>query len=531
MDQNPCTDDACDPLSGCTYTPNTAPCDDGDACTENDVCAGGECTGPDVVDCDDDNPCTLDACKPAAGCEHAPLSGTTCDDGEDCTVGDSCVQGACAPGEDVCAPCDALLDGDPCNDGDATTLADMCVEGACVGWTRANYAPRDDTVSGGLNDVTWSAGQFLAVGQDVAGGYGDLEQYTWAVTLDGGDVALYHDDSEREDTVYVAVSNGLAVGADGAASHYDGTWSDADELEELLEEGINLDEVRAIWGGRFQSMSNGEPQVDRWWFLGRNVADTLGLTKLCEREAWPGGAVSWECDDMYMDTYAEYEYPAAMDAILKGGNGSWEVNKGFLVSDAISQLGDTTTYWLDAFTTTGLSVWNFLGYLSDPPPYQQNWDDVAALSGNQAYAVGSNGLIARIHGNNITKISASSPSLTQTDWTSATTIGGLLVITGVRTQDAYSPQGMQRTRYFMVRTHRGNDPNAGWNSHNLGSVSTLCGGWTPCDAIIDDNHLTESAAHGGDAYLVGRAWEAAVQPDEDPAQPGALLYHLDVPTL
>ena len=532
MDQNPCTDDSCDPDEGCVFTPNTAPCDDGDACTEGDICAAGLCNGPIKKDCDDGNPCTGDTCDPDSGCAHAPVSGPACDDGDACTVGDVCFQGTCSPGGDLCAPCVGLQDGQACNDDDPTTLADMCVAGACVGWTRADFEPRATTISGALHDVAWSQGQFLAVGEDAAMSSDGAAQYTWAVTLDGGDVALYHEDSERTDTVYVAVSNDLAVGANGAASHYDGTWADAGDLEDLLEEGISLDAVRALWGGRFSNLSNNSPRIDRWWFLGRNVADTLGLTKLCTRTEWAGGAVSWDCENMYMDTYAEYEYPSAMDAVLKSSGGGWELSKAYLVSDAISQLSDPTTYWLDAFTTTDLEAWNFLGYLSDPPPYGQNWDDVVALGGNTAWAVGSQGLVARIQGNGIEKVSTSgSPSLTQADWTSAFTLGDLLVITGVRTQDAYSPQGLQRTRHFLIRTHRGNNPNSGWDLHSLGSVSTLCSVWTPCNAIVTGNHLTESASHGGEAYLVGRAWGPSIQPDEDTPEGQALLYHLDVPTL
>ncbi len=534
VDLNPCTDDSCDPGSGCVHTPNSDPCDDGDACTENDICGAGVCLGPDAIDCDDGDPCTIDACDPDSGCTHAPLSGPACDDGEACTVGDVCFQGTCSPGQDVCEPCTGLQDGQACNDDNPTTLADMCLQGACVGWTRADFEPRASTVSGAMNDVAWSAGQFLAVGRDEASGNGGDGAYTWAVTLDGGDVALYHDDSERTDTVYVAVSNGLAVGANGAASHYDGAWAHADELEALLQEGINLDEVRAVWGGRFADLSDDSPQTDRWWLLGRNAADTLGLTKLCTRTEWAGGAVSWECENMYLDTYAEYEYPAAMDAVLTtaGGGGGWQIDKAYMVSDAISQLSDPTTYWLDAFTTTALDEWNFLGYLSDPPPYAQNWDDVVAVTGSQAWAVGSRGLIARIQGNGIQKIATSgSPSLTQADWTSAFTLGGLLVITGVKTQDTYTPQGLQRTRSFLIRTHRGNNPDSGWDNHTLGSVSTLCGAWIPCDAIVNGNHLTESASHGSEAYLVGRAWGPSVQPDQDAPEAQALLYHLDVPTL
>jgi hypothetical protein len=44
-DGNVCTDDHCDGSGQCVHTPNSAPCDDGDACTLTDVCAGGGCIG------------------------------------------------------------------------------------------------------------------------------------------------------------------------------------------------------------------------------------------------------------------------------------------------------------------------------------------------------------------------------------------------------------------------------------------------------------------------------------------------------
>lgn len=46
-DGNVCTTDVCTD-GGCQYTPNTASCNDGVACTVNDSCAGGECAGVDA---------------------------------------------------------------------------------------------------------------------------------------------------------------------------------------------------------------------------------------------------------------------------------------------------------------------------------------------------------------------------------------------------------------------------------------------------------------------------------------------------
>ena len=44
--------------TGCKNVANTVACDDGNACTANDVCGGGKCVGAASVNCDDSNACT-----------------------------------------------------------------------------------------------------------------------------------------------------------------------------------------------------------------------------------------------------------------------------------------------------------------------------------------------------------------------------------------------------------------------------------------------------------------------------------------
>ncbi|MCA9601744.1 MAG: hypothetical protein KC417_06965 [Myxococcales bacterium] len=90
-DQNPCTDDSCDPARGCVHANNTNACNDGDACTEGDMCVGGSCGGTSV-ECDDGNACTADGCNPDSGCTHKNLD-TECDDGAWCTGADRCDPG------------------------------------------------------------------------------------------------------------------------------------------------------------------------------------------------------------------------------------------------------------------------------------------------------------------------------------------------------------------------------------------------------------------------------------------------------
>ena len=100
-DANGCTDDSCNPATGCVHTPNTAPCDDGNACTTSDACSGGACAGGAALDCDDGNPCTDDTCNPATGCVHTNNT-APCDDGNACTTADRVlgrrVRGRAGPG-------------------------------------------------------------------------------------------------------------------------------------------------------------------------------------------------------------------------------------------------------------------------------------------------------------------------------------------------------------------------------------------------------------------------------------------------
>lgn len=49
-DNSPCTDDSCNMATGgCAHANNTAPCDDGNACTVNDVCGTGVCNGTPIT--------------------------------------------------------------------------------------------------------------------------------------------------------------------------------------------------------------------------------------------------------------------------------------------------------------------------------------------------------------------------------------------------------------------------------------------------------------------------------------------------
>lgn len=166
-DGNPCTTEACDSKKGCVSVNNGALCDDGNACTVGDVCKNGSCASGVALDCDDNNPCTLDACDMAKGCTYVVLEGVACNDGNACTTNDKCnaaavCVGGPAPNCDdgnVCTTdsCSLLaggcthiaLSGTMCDDQNPGTVNDTCQVGTCKGSSLACDDGNACTLDGG----------------------------------------------------------------------------------------------------------------------------------------------------------------------------------------------------------------------------------------------------------------------------------------------------------------------------------------------------------------------------------------------
>jgi hypothetical protein len=153
-DSEACTEDSCNSASGCVHAPVSGTCDDGNACTSGDVCSAGKCLSGGATNCNDNNPCTDDACSPLGGCSHTGNNANPCSDGFSCTT-ESCVSGKCVVTadsavcgdsnvctDDSCAPgsngsnpttgCRNANNAAPCTDGSLCTTNDTCIGGACV---------------------------------------------------------------------------------------------------------------------------------------------------------------------------------------------------------------------------------------------------------------------------------------------------------------------------------------------------------------------------------------------------------------
>ncbi len=157
-DGNSCTNDVCGG-GACTHPFNTDPCNDGNACTLFDTCSGGSCLGVFPLICDDENICTDDSCDPQTGCIFPPNS-APCDDFNACTIGDTCGGGFCQPGSplncddglfcngmETCDPLLGCLFGMPpdCDDLISCTI-DECDENTDSCTHQANDAACNDGV-------------------------------------------------------------------------------------------------------------------------------------------------------------------------------------------------------------------------------------------------------------------------------------------------------------------------------------------------------------------------------------------------
>ena len=103
------------------------PCNDGDLCTENDVCSAGVCSGV-PMDCDDGIECTVDKCVGGI-CQH-DTSACACIEDADCDDSNPCTDNTCNL---ETYSCEFVYNTNQCDDNNLCTENDVCLEGLCYG--------------------------------------------------------------------------------------------------------------------------------------------------------------------------------------------------------------------------------------------------------------------------------------------------------------------------------------------------------------------------------------------------------------
>lgn len=167
----------CDSGTGCSNPEQVdgVVCEDGNACTATSSCQVGVCAGADPVVCGQSDQChDVGTCDVGTGICSNPekVDGSACNDSNACTVTDTCQVGVCTGADPVtCTPqdqchdagtCDVgtglcsnpvTVDGAACNDGNPCTVTDTCLIGVCTAGEPVVCTPQDQCHNAGLCDI------------------------------------------------------------------------------------------------------------------------------------------------------------------------------------------------------------------------------------------------------------------------------------------------------------------------------------------------------------------------------------------
>jgi hypothetical protein len=192
-DENICTDDSCNPLAGCQYVNNNSPCNDEDACTTGDICSNGICVSGSPMDCNDNNICTDDGCNPETGCIRTN-NNLPCDDGNPNTENDVCVNGTCIGTPIVNHS--PVITSIPVTEATAGTLYTYDVEATDEDDDTLTYAltenPSGMTINNGTGLIEWTPTQDQVgvhnVTIEVDDGKGGTDSQSFTITVKEADL-------------------------------------------------------------------------------------------------------------------------------------------------------------------------------------------------------------------------------------------------------------------------------------------------------------------------------------------------------
>ena len=125
-----CQDASCnDQVNACVVVnkPDQTECEDGLFCTVGDHCFAGQCIGESRDCTEEDDQCNLGKCNEDEEiCEKRALpDGTSCNDGNYCSVENTCELGECGGGEQ--RDCSWVTDIDPCYFGLCSSIQSECL--------------------------------------------------------------------------------------------------------------------------------------------------------------------------------------------------------------------------------------------------------------------------------------------------------------------------------------------------------------------------------------------------------------------
>lgn len=198
----------CDPQWYCNHNPG-GPCDDGDPCTVDDSCrAGAQCVG-DPRDCSGLNDqCNVGTCDEDGGfCKAVPIRiNEACDDQNPCTVNDHCdTSGACASDPKDCSTFNDVCNAGTCNYLGVCETEPINAGGSC-----------DDGNPCTTNDVCTTVGGCAGAPMDCSG----LDEVCVKGYCDGGtcasqpiNVGVACDDADPCTLQDVCGSDGVCGGA------------------------------------------------------------------------------------------------------------------------------------------------------------------------------------------------------------------------------------------------------------------------------------------------------------------------------
>ncbi|MBI5611393.1 MAG: hypothetical protein HY902_21150, partial [Deltaproteobacteria bacterium] len=142
VDNSVCGTTVCEPKTGkCVmkFAPLGTPCEDGVACTTGETCVQGDCEpSANTCPCAQDSDCaskedgdvcngTLYCDKVSGTCKLNPKTVVTCPTAQDT----ACKKNACNPATGVCAMANVAT-GTDCDDGNSCTLNESCQAGQCL---------------------------------------------------------------------------------------------------------------------------------------------------------------------------------------------------------------------------------------------------------------------------------------------------------------------------------------------------------------------------------------------------------------